>query len=174
MFHSQFSPCADGKCVANHYGTVLVPVPVSDCRTPCQSVVRTAFVSDWSWSWILYIVLQVRVVTCVFPRHRHGRTGAVLVRSGQPEVGWLGWRSTEDEELIKAVSEACAANRLSAEAAPAPAPTAANGHVNGDVPSLRDLSEEALLFKKHRGQSEESSKARCSSKPPKDGVVAHL
>ncbi|KAF0295721.1 Myotubularin-related protein 3 [Amphibalanus amphitrite] len=74
---------------------------------------------------------------------RHGRTGAVLVRSGQPEVGWLGWRSAEDEELIKAVSEACAANRLSAEAGPA----AANGHVNGDVPSLRDLSEEALLFK---------------------------
>ena len=81
----------------------------------------------------------------------------MLLRSGQPEVGWLGWRSAEDEELIKAVSEACAANRLSAEA---PAPTAANGHVNGDVPSLRDLSEEALLFKNtevspsHRGGSE--------------------
>ncbi|XP_072381747.1 phosphatidylinositol-3,5-bisphosphate 3-phosphatase MTMR3 isoform X1 [Diabrotica undecimpunctata] len=38
---------------------------------------------------------------------RHVRNGAVIVRSSQPEVGWLGWRSAEDEDLIKAISEAC-------------------------------------------------------------------
>lgn len=81
----------------------------------------------------------------------------MLARSGQPEVGWLGWRSPEDEELVKALSEACAANRLSGtvpcapSTAAIPAP-ASNGDTageitNGDVPSLRDLSEEALLFK---------------------------
>ncbi|CAG9861292.1 unnamed protein product [Phyllotreta striolata] len=38
---------------------------------------------------------------------RHARNGAVIVRSSQPEVGWFGWRSGEDEDLIKAISEAC-------------------------------------------------------------------
>lgn len=38
---------------------------------------------------------------------RHTRNGAVIARCSQPEVGWLGWRSSEDEDLIKAISEAC-------------------------------------------------------------------
>ncbi|XP_060533012.1 myotubularin-related protein 3 [Cylas formicarius] len=38
---------------------------------------------------------------------RHARNGAVIVRCSQPEVGWLGWRSKDDEDLIKAVSDAC-------------------------------------------------------------------
>ncbi|KAJ8958513.1 hypothetical protein NQ318_002307 [Aromia moschata] len=38
---------------------------------------------------------------------RHTRNGAVIARCSQPEVGWLGWRSAEDEELIKAISAAC-------------------------------------------------------------------
>ncbi|KAJ8917303.1 hypothetical protein NQ315_002321 [Exocentrus adspersus] len=38
---------------------------------------------------------------------RHTRNGAVIARCSQPEVGWLGWRSDEDEELIKAISAAC-------------------------------------------------------------------
>ncbi|XP_057669078.1 myotubularin-related protein 3 isoform X1 [Diorhabda carinulata] len=38
---------------------------------------------------------------------RHSRNGAVIVRSSQPEVGWLGWRSNEDEALLKAISQAC-------------------------------------------------------------------
>lgn len=33
--------------------------------------------------------------------------GAVIARSSQPEVGWLGWRSPEDEDLLKALSDAC-------------------------------------------------------------------
>ena len=33
--------------------------------------------------------------------------GAVIARSSQPEVGWLGWRSPDDEHLLKALSDAC-------------------------------------------------------------------
>jgi len=33
--------------------------------------------------------------------------GAVIARSSQPEVGWLGWRSSEDEVLLKALADAC-------------------------------------------------------------------
>lgn len=32
----------------------------------------------------------------------------MIARCSQPEVGWLGWRSSEDEELMKAVADACA------------------------------------------------------------------
>lgn len=39
---------------------------------------------------------------------RHMRNGAVIARCSQPEVGWLGWRSSEDEDLLKAISDACA------------------------------------------------------------------
>ncbi|XP_046386116.1 myotubularin-related protein 3 isoform X1 [Ischnura elegans] len=39
---------------------------------------------------------------------RHVGNGAVIARCSQPEVGWLGWRSSEDEDLLKAISDACA------------------------------------------------------------------
>ena len=38
---------------------------------------------------------------------RDQRNGAVIARCSQPEVGWLGWRSTEDEGLISAILAAC-------------------------------------------------------------------
>lgn len=38
---------------------------------------------------------------------RHVNNGAVIARSSQPEVGWLGWRSSEDEDLLKALADAC-------------------------------------------------------------------
>lgn len=38
---------------------------------------------------------------------RHVNNGAVIARSSQPEVGWLGWRSAEDEDLLKALADAC-------------------------------------------------------------------
>lgn len=37
---------------------------------------------------------------------RHS-SGAVICRSSQPEVGWLGWRNHKDEELLKALIDAC-------------------------------------------------------------------
>ncbi|XP_055633203.1 uncharacterized protein LOC129773587 isoform X9 [Toxorhynchites rutilus septentrionalis] len=42
---------------------------------------------------------------------RHEQTGAVIARSSQPEVGWLGWRNSKDEQLLKALSDACAFDR---------------------------------------------------------------
>ena len=43
--------------------------------------------------------------------YRDVRTGVVLARSSQPEVGWLGWRNTQDESLLQAVAESCALHR---------------------------------------------------------------
>ncbi|VDI78779.1 myotubularin-related protein 3/4 [Mytilus galloprovincialis] len=41
---------------------------------------------------------------------RDQRNGAVLVRCSQPELGWLGWRSTEDEKMLESVPLACSQN----------------------------------------------------------------
>ena len=40
--------------------------------------------------------------------------GAVIARCSQPEVGWLGWRSPEDEALLHAIGMACALDSASA------------------------------------------------------------
>ncbi|XP_075154459.1 uncharacterized protein LOC142228054 isoform X2 [Haematobia irritans] len=42
---------------------------------------------------------------------RHRKSGAVIARCSQPEVGWLGWRNTNDEQLLKALADACAFDR---------------------------------------------------------------
>ena len=39
---------------------------------------------------------------------RDVRSGVVLARSSQPEVGWLGWRNTQDESLLQAIAVSCA------------------------------------------------------------------
>uniref|UniRef100_A0A6A7FTA9 phosphatidylinositol-3,5-bisphosphate 3-phosphatase n=1 Tax=Hirondellea gigas TaxID=1518452 RepID=A0A6A7FTA9_9CRUS len=39
--------------------------------------------------------------------YRHRSNGAVLVRCSQPTVGILYWRSSQDEDIIKAIAEAC-------------------------------------------------------------------
>ncbi|CAL8079238.1 unnamed protein product [Orchesella dallaii] len=41
---------------------------------------------------------------------RHRGNGAVISRCSQPEVGWFGWRSGEDEELVQNIVLACADN----------------------------------------------------------------
>lgn len=41
---------------------------------------------------------------------RHRGNGAVISRCSQPEVGWFGWRSAEDEELVQNIVMACADN----------------------------------------------------------------
>lgn len=40
--------------------------------------------------------------------------GAVIARCSQPEVGWFGWRSQEDENLLHALGTACAMDSVSA------------------------------------------------------------
>lgn len=39
---------------------------------------------------------------------RHKASGAIIARCSQPEVGWLGWRNANDEQLLKALVDACA------------------------------------------------------------------
>eukprot|EP00057_Strongylocentrotus_purpuratus_P033220 XP_790636.3 PREDICTED: myotubularin-related protein 4 [Strongylocentrotus purpuratus] len=39
---------------------------------------------------------------------RHKGNGAVIARCSQPAVGWLGWRSEEDERFMSAILDACA------------------------------------------------------------------
>ena len=39
--------------------------------------------------------------------------GAVIARCSQPEVGWLGWRSQEDEALLHTIGTACAMDSTS-------------------------------------------------------------
>ncbi|ESO84616.1 hypothetical protein LOTGIDRAFT_81473, partial [Lottia gigantea] len=41
---------------------------------------------------------------------RYVRNGAVIVRCSQPELGWLGWRNSDDEMLLAAIPQACALN----------------------------------------------------------------
>ena len=38
---------------------------------------------------------------------RHPRTGAVLARCSQPEVGIMGWRSEKDEKYFEALGQSC-------------------------------------------------------------------
>lgn len=52
---------------------------------------------------LIYVYQEKLIVFCT----RHTGNGAVIVRCSQPEVGWLGWRSSEDEDLLKAISDAC-------------------------------------------------------------------
>jgi myotubularin-related protein 3/4 len=46
---------------------------------------------------------------------RHNN-GAVIARTSQPEVGWLFWRSKEDEKMIQAIINAC--NNTSTDSIP--------------------------------------------------------
>ncbi len=41
-----------------------------------------------------------------FCKFRH-HNGAIIARASQPEVGWLFWRSKDDEKMIQAIINAC-------------------------------------------------------------------
>lgn len=74
--------------------------------------VRALAVTELS-SWAKYYVSvyrfrAMRRIPAVVWRHRGN--GAVIARSSQPEVGWLGWRSSEDERLLAALGSACGAD----------------------------------------------------------------
>lgn len=48
-----------------------------------------------------------RIPTAVW---RHQKNGCIIARSSQPEVGWLGWRSNQDETLLQSMIDACSSN----------------------------------------------------------------
>lgn len=58
---------------------------------------------------------------------RHRGTGAVIARSAQPEVGWLGWRSDEDELMLASLVTAVERDRPPPAAPAAAGKTVANG-----------------------------------------------
>merc|ERR1740137_51259 len=80
-------------------------------------------------------------------RMRNTANGAVLARCSQPEVGWLGWRSSEDEELVRAVAEACAydsgTNTRHSSGSDISSGSYDTASHPGEIPSLKDLSAEA-------------------------------
>ncbi|XP_037727168.1 myotubularin-related protein 4 isoform X3 [Drosophila subpulchrella] len=89
---------------------------------------------------------------------RHQKSGAILARCSQPEVGWLGWRNTRDEQLLKALADACAFDRgeharNSTFANTKAQPTKGSKETNGQSglsgkssPSLDDSSHEELTL----------------------------
>ena len=57
-------------------------------------------------SFIIYKLQQNDFVTViVIPICRDQSNGAVIARSGQPQVAFLGYRCDEDESLIRAIAE---------------------------------------------------------------------
>ncbi|XP_057378847.1 myotubularin-related protein 3-like isoform X5 [Daphnia carinata] len=96
---------------------------------------------------------------------RHKRNGAVLGRCSQPEVGWLGWRSQEDETLLLSILNSCfydSANNPLRSRHPTPnkeinpaneewnsegSLSISNGSsANIECGSLKDLSEDSSCF----------------------------
>ena len=79
-------------------------------------------------------------------------TGAVIARCSQPEVGWLGWRSSEDEDLIKAISDACTHDPGIGAQSSTGSEDETDGDTssvsNGETHSLKDLSQECFIHSK--------------------------
>ena len=58
---------------------------------------------------IYFSVLAFFLNICI-QYFRDQRNGTVLVRCSQPELGFFGWRSTEDETMLESVPVACSQN----------------------------------------------------------------
>ena len=111
------------------------------CPTYPQEILLPASISDSVLEKVAQFRSQRRIPAVVW---RNTANGAVLARCSQPEVGWLGWRSGEDEELVRAIAESCAYD----------SGTLNRRHISGsesgscggglrEIPSLKDLSAEA-------------------------------
>ncbi len=78
----------DFKLSPSYPTHLLVPTQISDEELEIVAAFRSA-----------------RRLPAVVWRNR--RNGAVLGRCSQPEVGWLGWRSREDEKLLVTILNSC-------------------------------------------------------------------
>ena len=116
---------------------------------------------------------------------RHKRNGAVLGRCSQPEVGWLGWRSQEDETLLLSILNSCfydSANNPLRSRHPTPNKdmNSTNEEWNGEgslsisngsssnieCGSLKDLSEDSSCFTQGHKKVNSSLMKWCHSFPP--------
>ncbi|XP_050737089.1 myotubularin-related protein 4-like isoform X5 [Eriocheir sinensis] len=117
------------------------------CPTYPKKLVVPASINDNVLDFVARFRAARRIPAVVW-RHSNG---AVIARCSQPEVGWLGWRSSEDEDLVKAVSEACAydspissSNGIATAAAQLLPPSDSDKEAvtpSSDIPSLCDLPE---------------------------------
>ena len=113
------------------------------CATYPQEILIPASISDSVLEKVAQFRSQRRIPAIVW---RNTGNGAVLARCSQPEVGWLGWRSSEDEELVRAIAEACAydSGTTSRHSSGSDISGSSYDHSNnGEIPSLKDLSAEA-------------------------------
>ncbi|CAL1679268.1 unnamed protein product [Lasius platythorax] len=74
------------------------------CPSYPPQLLVPACISDETLEFVAKFRSSRRIPAIVW---RHVNNGAVIARSSQPEVGWLGWRSSEDEDLLKALADAC-------------------------------------------------------------------
>lgn len=85
------------------------------CMSYPRYLIVPASVPDQDLETVASFRYSRRIPTVVW---RHHLYGTVIARSAQPEVGWLGWRSPQDENLIQVMADACSIH---------PGPTIGNG-----------------------------------------------
>ena len=108
------------------------------CPTYPPEILVPACISDQVLEKVASFRSAKRVPAIVW---RHVQTGAVLARCSQPEVGWLGWRSADDEDLVRAVADASAYDQPNLKDLNGSEEKTSESSIEG-VPSLKDLSAE--------------------------------
>ncbi|XP_023034870.1 myotubularin-related protein 4 isoform X2 [Drosophila willistoni] len=94
---------------------------------------------------------------------RHQKSGAILARCSQPEVGWLGWRNTKDEQLLKALADACAFDRGEhARRSSATATATASASASASAAAMQQQQQQTKSSKDTNGQSSSSGKSSPS------------
>lgn len=73
------------------------------CQSYPKMIIVPACIPDETLQNVASFRSSRRIPSVVW---RHS-SGAVIARSSQPEVGWLGWRNSKDEQLLKALADAC-------------------------------------------------------------------
>lgn len=82
------------------------------CSSYPKLLIVPACISDDTLTAVSCFRSSRRIPAVVY---RHHSSGAVIARSSQPEVGWLGWRNNKDEQLLKALADACSFDNGSGE-----------------------------------------------------------
>lgn len=80
------------------------------CRSYPRRLIVPATISDEDLLKVASFRYSNRIPTVVW---RHEKNGCIIARSSQPEVGWLGWRSDQDEILLNALVTSCISSSIS-------------------------------------------------------------
>lgn len=75
------------------------------CPTYPKELLVPALIADDDLKQVASFRSSRRIPVVVW---RHRSNCSVIARCSQPEVGWLGWRNSLDENLVQAIAEACA------------------------------------------------------------------